>query len=78
MAAEARQFIYCVTVVGGPEGGVVVSGGGDGALHCHDLASGRLLWGLGAARGAVRAVGATATHLVAAGDDGKAITWAFS
>jgi len=67
---EHRDFIYSLLVAGR----LAVSGGGDGMLLVHDLEQGRLLYGLGANSAAVRGIGATRSHLVAAGDDGNVRT----
>lgn len=73
--SEKREFIYCLSA----HGGLLFSGSGDGMLLCHDINAGSLLWGLGASSaGAVRAVGVFGSHLVAAGDDGKALAFSFS
>lgn len=74
MFSEQRGFIYCLAVTGG----LVLSGGGDGSLLCHDLGAGKLLWGLGASsQGAVRAVGVKGGRLATAGDDGKCLVFGF-
>ncbi len=71
------DFIYNVHCVGG----LVLSGGGDGLLLAHDVASGEVLWGLGANQAAVRCIATVVTptrqQLVAAGDDGKALVYDF-
>lgn len=66
--SQHRDFIYSL-VAAGP---LVLSGGGDGTLLCHDVATGTPLWGLGANQAAVRCivVAAGGDALVAAGDDG--------
>jgi F-box/WD-40 domain protein 7 len=56
-------------------GGLALSGDGQGMLLVHDLQQGKLLYGMGANRAAVRAIHATPDRLVAAGDDGNAIVW---
>ena len=53
------------------------SGGGDGMLLVHDLATGGVLYGLGANRAAVRAIHCETGRLVAAGDDGTLIAYDF-
>jgi F-box/WD-40 domain protein 7 len=71
------DFIYSVHCTGG----LALSGGGDGLLLAHDVASGEVLWGLGANQAAVRCVATVAAgarqQLVAAGDDGKALVYDF-
>ena len=76
MFNEHRDFIYTMTVAGG----LCLSGGGDGMVLAHDLKQAQgsqgLLWGLGASsQGAVRAIGITARHLVAAADDGNVLVY---
>jgi len=74
-----KDFIYSLTCIGG----VALSGGGDGILLAHSVASGELMWGLGANEAAVRCIGALSTGtksrqlMVAAGDDGKALVYDF-
>lgn len=68
-----KDFIYSLTVVGN----LCFSGSGDGLLYCHDLASGRILWAVGAGMAAIRCIGAAGKHLIASGDDGKAIIYDF-
>lgn len=72
---EHRDFIYSLHV----SGQVAFSGGGDGMMLAHNAREGGLLFGLGANRAAVQSIGtdAAGTHLVAAGDDGTAIVYAF-
>mmetsp|Transcript_26223 Transcript_26223/g.36217 ORF Transcript_26223/g.36217 Transcript_26223/m.36217 type:complete len:478 (+) Transcript_26223:217-1650(+) len=69
--SEHKDFIYSLEVVGK----YCLSGDGLGMLHVHDVEDDKLLFGLGANAHAVRCIGATATHLIAAGDDGKALCW---
>lgn len=66
--SQHRDFVYSLAVAGP----LVLSGGGDGTLLCHDVATGTPLWGLGANQAAVRCivVAAGGDALVAAGDDG--------
>ena len=71
--AHHKDFIYSVESVGD----YVASGGGDGMLLVHDVKLGKLLYGLGASEGAVRAVACTAERMIAAGDDGKVLTFEF-
>ncbi|KAJ8604081.1 hypothetical protein CTAYLR_001792 [Chrysophaeum taylorii] len=68
------DFPHCLTTLGH----FVVSGAADGALLCHDVKTGDCCWGLGANRGAVRAVDARPDALIAVGDDGNALLWDFS
>ena len=74
------DFIYCMTL----HGHLSLSGSGDGTLICHDIFSGRPLWGLGANTAAVRTInvlagsGGGGERLVVSGDDGKAIVYDFS
>jgi hypothetical protein len=73
------DFIYTLACVGG----LALSGGGDGLLLAHNVASGEVLWGLGANEAAVRCIGVCATGprsrqvMLAAGDDGKALVYDF-
>lgn len=71
---EHRDFPYSLEV----SGGVAFSGAGDGLLLAHDLAAGRVLWGLGANSAAVRFIGLAGSRLIASGDDGKAIVYTFA
>jgi WD40 repeat protein len=71
--AHHKDFIYSVESVGD----FVASGGGDGMLLVHDVKVGKLLYGLGASEGAVRALACTAERMIAAGDDGKVLTFEF-
>ena len=71
--ADHRDFVYSLKAIGG----YVCSGGGDGMLLVHDLATGGVLYGLGANRAAVRAIHCEAGRLVAAGDDGTLIAYDF-
>ena len=72
--AEHRDFIYCLRTAGS----LCFSGGGDGMLVAHDLSAGRPLWAVGAGLAAVRCIGVVGgSHLVAAGDDGKCMTYEF-
>jgi WD40 repeat protein len=77
---EHRDFIYTVHAAGP----LVFSGAGDGVMLAHDIsgatdggAGAALLWGVGANKAAVRCITASGRRLVAAGDDGSAITWTF-
>lgn len=69
---DHRDFIYSMQVVGGR---MILSGGGDGLLLAHDLATGKLVWGLGANVAAVRCVSVWNNRMMAAGDDGKALIY---
>jgi WD40 repeat protein len=70
---EHRDFIYSLATAGS----LSFSGGGDGTLIAHDLSAGRPLWGLGAGTAAIRCIGTAGRHLVASGDDGKALVLDF-
>ena len=72
--AHHKDFIYSVESCGD----YVASGGGDGILLFHDVKRGKLLYGLGAAQGAVRAVACTPERVVAAGDDGKCLVFEYA
>jgi len=63
----------CLTTVGP----YVVSGDSRGNVLCHDSKRGDCVWGLGANRGAVRAMDARPDLLVAVGDDGNCVAWRF-
>ncbi len=71
--AEHKDFPYSLHVAGN----MAFSGAGDGMLLAYDLATDSLCWGLGANQAAVRGIGATASKLIASGDDGKAIVYDF-
>lgn len=71
---DHRDFIYSLCL----HGRLALSGGGDGILLVHDLVDGAMRYGLGANMAAVRCIHASAGHLVAAGDDGKAIAYSFA
>ena len=71
--AEHKDFPYSLHVAGN----MAFSGAGDGMLLAYDLATDSLCWGLAANRAAVRGIGATASKLVASGDDGRAIVYDF-
>ena len=66
---EHRDHVYSLTAIGD----LCVSGGGDGLVLVHSLASGELLYGLGANQAAVRAC-MHANRLVCVGDDGTVIS----
>ncbi|TYZ67267.1 hypothetical protein PybrP1_001474 [[Pythium] brassicae (nom. inval.)] len=69
--AEHQDFVYALAL----HGQLCLSGAGNGMLHVHDWKRGTLLYGLGANQAAVRAVAATRTQLVAAGDDGGVVVY---
>lgn len=71
--ADHKDFIYSMEVFGD----LVISGGGNGWLLVHDTKSGKCLYGLGANAAAIRCIFASNEHLVAAGDDGKAMVYDF-
>ena len=58
-------------------GSLCLSGDGAGMLLVHDLRDGSLLYGMGANRHAVQALAATRDRLVAVGDDGNLMLYAF-
>lgn len=68
---EHVDFVYSLAL----HGQLCLSGAGNGMLHVHDWKRGTLLYGLGANQAAVRAVAATKTQLVAAGDDGGIVVY---
>jgi WD40 repeat protein len=68
---EHRDFIYAMHV----KGSFCFSGSGNGMLHVHDWKKGKLLYGLGANRAAVRAIETTSNQLIASGDDGSVIVY---
>ena len=70
---EHRDHVYSLTAIGD----LCVSGGGDGLVLVHSLASGELLYGLGANQAAVRAMHADTNRLVCAGDDGTVISFEY-
>lgn len=79
--SEHRDFIYSLHVYGR----YAFSGAGNGVLICHDIVAGLPLWGVGANTAAVRCIqvactrrGGAADTLVAAGDDGTVILYAFA
>ncbi len=62
------------------ESPVLFSGAGDGMVHCYNLLSGTLLYGLHVNQGTVRALVTTTgadKKLLVAGDDGKALMYTF-
>jgi F-box/WD-40 domain protein 7 len=75
------DFIYSLACVGG----LALSGSGNGILLAHNVASGEVLWGLGANEAAVRCIGVCAVGggakgrqvMLAAGDDGKCLLYDF-
>ncbi|GAB9464553.1 F-box protein [Globisporangium polare] len=68
---EHMDFIYSLHL----HGQLCFSGAGNGMLHVHDWKRGKLLYGLGANQAAVRAIAATSSQLVAAGDDGGVVVY---
>lgn len=68
---EHLDFIYAMHV----RGQLCFSGAGNGMLHVHDWKSGKLLYGLGANKAAVRAIETTSSHLIASGDDGSVMMY---
>lgn len=74
--------IYTLRYAISAESPVLFSGAGDGTVHCVNLLSNAMLYGLHPTRGPVRAL-ATTTHLqadkklVAAGEDGKVVIFRF-
>lgn len=83
---EHSDFIYSLKIVSGGGGGgrgVVLSGSGNGMMMCHDVDQGRLLYGLGVAKGAVRCIQTCqsssdgASYLATAGDDGKCLLFRY-
>ena len=70
---DHSDFIYSLRAAGE----VLLSGSGAGMLLCHSLVEGRLLYGMGANQGAVRAIETSGQHLVAAGDDGKCLIYGY-
>lgn len=87
-----RDYIYCMDFIPsdnrsaatsggrarGDGEGLLVTGGGDGVLHVHELGSRRLLYALGCcSAGAVRCVVAGERRLTIGGDDGNAMLYHF-
>eukprot|EP00742_Colponemidia_sp_Colp-10_P019425 GILJ01022529.1.p1 GENE.GILJ01022529.1~~GILJ01022529.1.p1 ORF type:complete len:450 (+),score=46.18 GILJ01022529.1:115-1350(+) len=70
---DHKDFVYSMEVFGD----LIISGGGNGWLLVHDAKTGACLYGLGANAAAVRCIFASNEHLVAAGDDGKAMVYDF-
>ena len=68
---EHGDFIYSLHV----KNELIFSGASDGMLHVHDASLGKLLYGLGANQAAVRCIGTTKEHLIAAGDDGTVLVY---
>lgn len=68
---DHKDFIYSMHVMAD----VVLSGAGNGWLLAHSATTGKCLYGLGANAAAVRAIHATPSYLVAAGDDGKLMVY---
>jgi hypothetical protein len=59
-------------------GGLGVVGCGDGSVLVVDLELGKVLYGVGANKAAVRCVEVCHDRMVAAGDDGSLISYCFS
>ncbi|KAG8342083.1 WD domain [Trypanosoma vivax] len=70
---DHRDFIYSLETFGP----LVLSGGANGWLLVHDVIEGNCCYGLGANTAAVRCIHPMREHLVAAGDDGKAMVYDF-
>jgi len=68
-----KDFIYSLQVADN----FIFSGSGDGMLLVHDIKTSELLYGLGANAAGVRCIEVTEQLLIAAGDDGNAITYVF-
>lgn len=68
-------YILAATPIGG--GQLVLTGCSDSSLHVIDAGSGAVRYALGASRGAVRTIHASAVQLVAGGDDGVAMLYDF-
>lgn len=68
-----KDFIYSMRI----GGRYILSGAGDGMLLVHEMRSGKLLYGVGANKAGVRCIECRDEFLVAAGDDGTAITYFF-
>ncbi len=58
-------------------GGIAAVGCGDGSVCIADVSAGTLLYALGAGKAAVRALEMAPGKLIAAGDDGTALTYSF-
>ncbi len=71
---QLPDFPYSLGVLGE----LALCGCGDGSCLAVDAGSGRVLYGLGANRAAVRAIEACGDALVCAGDDGSAVLYRFS
>jgi WD40 repeat protein len=71
--SDHKDFIYSMHVVGD----IILTGAGNGWLLAHSASHGKCLYGLGANAAAVRAIHATPSYLVAAGDDGKMMVYDF-
>ena len=70
---DHRDFIYSLET----HGHYILSGNGQGHLLVHDTMQGKCLYGIGANAAAVRGIKASANSLVAAGDDGKLLSYQF-
>lgn len=74
VAVFLRDFIYSLYCAGD----MCFSGAGDGMLIAHSLTDLKPKWGIGANAAAVRCIGGSADRLVATGDDGNALVFAFA
>lgn len=63
---QLTDFAYSLTVIGG----LAVCGCGDGTVHVVDVNEGSILYALHPGKAAVRALEASDSSLVCAGDDG--------
>jgi hypothetical protein len=70
---QLPDFPYSLSV----QGGLALCGCGDGSCLVVEAGSGRVLYGLGAGRAAVRAIEACGDTLLCAGDDGTAVLYKF-
>uniref|UniRef100_A0A7S2W2E0 CAP-Gly domain-containing protein n=1 Tax=Mucochytrium quahogii TaxID=96639 RepID=A0A7S2W2E0_9STRA len=68
-----KDFIYSLALTSTH----ILSGSGDGLLLVHELSTGRLNYGLGANTAGVRCILTSSDYMIAAGDDGKAMTYFF-
>jgi hypothetical protein len=71
---QLPDFPYSLGVLGE----LALCGCGDGSCLVVDTGGGRVLYGLGANKGAVRAIEACGDALLCAGDDGAAVLYSFS
>lgn len=70
---EHDTFIYSMYICDN----TIFSGSGSGALHVHDLETGKLEYALGANTAAVRCINTVKDTLIAAGDDGSCLLYSF-